>query len=48
MVRGLEDRSESVVKGDWKDHISIELYNGEFVYVFICNNCVTLYMLYVL
>ncbi|XP_067937029.1 serine/threonine-protein kinase/endoribonuclease IRE1-like [Watersipora subatra] len=27
VVRGLEDRSDSVLKGDWKDHISIELYN---------------------
>jgi len=28
VVRCLEDRCDTVVKGDWKDHISTELYDG--------------------
>ena len=31
VVRRLEDGCDSVVKGDWKDHISIELYNGKII-----------------
>ena len=31
VVRRLEDGCDTVVKGDWKDHISIELYNGKII-----------------
>ena len=31
VVRRLEDGCDTVVKGDWKDHISIELYNGKTI-----------------
>ena len=35
VVRRLEDGCDTVVKGDWKDHISIELYNGKTIIIII-------------